>query len=117
MGVRWRIRDGKSVRRWKDAWLGNKGSGKIISPIRVSDENATFDAFLNKDNLLWRVDVMKDILLPIDVERIVQIPISSSGGNDEHIWAASEDGMFRVCDVYNLALPANEETFSSNGRE
>ena len=114
--VRWRVGDGKTVRICKDAWLGIEGSGKLITTIRVLDENATVETFMDKDNLVWR-DVMKEILLPMDVDRIMQIPISSSGGNDERIWAVCEDGIFRVHDAYNLALRANEGASSSNGRD
>lgn len=117
LGVRWRIGDGKSVRLWKDAWVGSNGSGKIISPVRILDENATVDAILDNVDHCWKVDLLTDILFPIDVDRILQIPVSTSGGTDERIWTASEDAVFRVRDAYNLALKADDRASSSNGSD
>lgn len=47
LGTRWRIGDGKSVRIWKDALLGGAGTGKLISPIRGLDDNATVETLFD----------------------------------------------------------------------
>lgn len=52
---------------------------------------------------------------PVDVERIKIIPVSNSGCADERVWIASEDGVFRVRDMYALAIRNQCETSSSNG--
>lgn len=65
LGVRWGIDDGKYVRLWKDAWAGKEGTGKIISPIKVLEENATVDTILDNANHCWKVDVIRILCSPL----------------------------------------------------
>lgn len=104
LGSRWRIGDGKTVKIWKDAWIGGEGSGKLFSPIRGLEAAATVDTLINFDNHSWRQDILNDILLPVDIERILKIPISTSGGNHVWVWAASDGGIFRVPDASSIPL-------------
>lgn len=78
--MRWRIGDGKSVKMWQDAWVSDKGSGKLITPMRFLDHNTTVDGLMDVENQRWRIDIISEVLFPIDTERIVKIPISSLGG-------------------------------------
>lgn len=115
MGTRWRIGDGKTVKIWKYAWIGGEGSGKLISPVNVLDENATVDALIDQDNHLWRTDLLQELLLLVDIDRILKIPISSSSAGDERVWAVSNDGIFKVRDAYRITLKVNDDTPSSSG--
>lgn len=106
LGVRWRVGDGKSINMWRDAWVGGNGIGKLITPVRILDQNATVDALMDVDNHKWRTEVISEVLFPNDMDRILQIPISTNGSPDMRVWAANEDGIFRVRDAYSLALRA-----------
>lgn len=75
------------------------------------------DAIIDNTTHSWRLDLIFEILLPIDIDRIKLIPLSTTGTPDERIWAAAEDGIFRVRDMYALALSAQNETSSSNGND
>lgn len=61
------------------------------------------------------MDVISEVFFPVDVERIKNIPVSNTGCPYERVWIASEDGVFRVRDMYSLALRNQSETSSSNG--
>lgn len=91
---------------WRDAWVGGNGIGKLITPVRILDQNATVDALMDVDNHKWRTEVISEVLFPNDMDRILQIPISTNGSPDMRVWAANEDGIFRVRDAYSLALRA-----------
>lgn len=57
-GTRWRIGDGKSVRIWKDAWMGDNGTGKLITPWRHFEADAKVSLFIDEVNRCWRKDVL-----------------------------------------------------------
>ena len=98
-GLRWKAGNGKCIRVRKDAWLDGAGSGQIISP-RGELGIDTIDS-INKE---WQQDLVRDVLLPFEVERILCIPISLRGGEDELCWALSSDGRFHVKEVYLQAM-------------
>lgn len=102
---------------WDDAWLGGNGSRKIITPARILADDATVDALIDGVNHRWRLDLISEIFFPIDLERITSVPISTVGSPDERAWVAAEDGVFRVKDMYALALGTLIESSSSNGSD
>lgn len=117
LGVRWKVGKGKSIRLWHDAWLGGDGTGKLITQVRMLESNTKVEALIDLVNHCWRHDIIKEVLFPIDVERVLQVPIDMSGCSDDRVWAGSKDGLFRVRDVYSLALKARREGSSSTGSD
>lgn len=114
-GVRWRVGDGKTIKLWHDAWIGGEGTRKLICPIRVLDSEVTVDALIDTVHNSWREEVISEVLLPVDKDRILQIPLSTSGAIDERVWTGSNDGVFRVRDMYAMTLREQFEVSSSNG--
>lgn len=96
LGVRWRVGNGSSIKVWSDAWLEGNGSGKIISPLRVLNCDATVASLFDRDNNGWDMDIINDVFLHVDVQRIRQVPISTSNASDERICVASDDVCFYV---------------------
>lgn len=117
LGVRLRVGDGLSIKLWKDAWLGGNGLGKIITPPRLLDKESTVDSLIDKDRLCWKFDIINEIFLQVDVDRISRVPISTSNNPDERVLAASDDGRFRVRDMYLLAIKSQSCASSSNGSD
>lgn len=102
-GVRWKVRVGNSIKVWKDGWIGGNGTGKLITPVRILDKEATIASLLDNDRHQWRRDIISDVFFPIDAERILNIPIGSSRDADARAWVASSDGIFKVREMYALA--------------
>lgn len=96
--MRWKVSDGKSINMWKDAWVCGNGTGKLITLVRVLDENTTVDALLDNETHTWRRDIISE-------------------ASDERVWTGSLDGSFRVRDAYSLALRHQLEGSSSNGSD
>lgn len=44
----------------------------------------------------WRMDVLKQYLLPVDVEEIIKIRASARLGEDVLAWAPERSGVFSV---------------------
>lgn len=114
LGVRWRIGNGNSIKLWSDAWLGGDGTGKIITPPRLLDKEAPVAFLINHDQSCWRMDIINDVFLQVDIDRTKKVPISRVDCSDERVWFASDDGRFRVRDAYNLAL--RSQSFASSSK-
>lgn len=89
------MNNGESISILRDAWLGGDGSGKIITPIRVLSSETTVDVLLDNNTHSWRKDLISEVFLPIDVDRIFKIPISTLECPDERVWGASKDRLFK----------------------
>lgn len=50
------------------------------------------DAIIDPEHNSWREDVISEVLLPVDKERILQIPLSTCGESDDIVWTGSNDG-------------------------
>ncbi|KAL2936256.1 hypothetical protein RDABS01_006694, partial [Bienertia sinuspersici] len=71
---------------------------------------------LHDERSCWREDVLQEVFLPIDLERIRSIPISSRLPDDVWYWNGSKDGEFRVRDAYRMAI-MEDRASSSNGAD
>lgn len=109
--------NGDSIKIWRDAWLGGQGTGKIVSPPSLLDKEATVASLIDRDRFCWRMDIINEVFLQVDVERISEVLISTSNPSDTRIWAASDYGLFRVRDAYALALRSQSFASSSNGSD
>lgn len=116
-GVRWRIGNGQQVRIWQDKWLGDGGSGKIITPRSVFEVDARVSLLIDPENCSWRNDVLAEVFFSIDVDNIRNIPISQRLPCDERVWTGSVDGVFRVRDAYRIALESENFSSSSSGHD
>ena len=58
LGARWRIGDGSSVKIFKDSWLPNVHSERVLSPVSVSSEDATVDQLLDSESRWWNTNLV-----------------------------------------------------------
>ena len=86
--------------------MGDNGSGKLITRWRHFEEDAKVSLVIDDMNRCWRKDILHEALLPIDVARVLQIPISRMPSVDARVWETSSDGIFRVKEVYQASLEA-----------
>lgn len=77
-GSRWCIGNGKYIIIWGDAWVAGAGSGKIISPRRGISVDMTVASLFDPVPRCWREYIIFEIMLPIDVSRILGTPIGAS---------------------------------------
>ncbi|XP_073351694.1 uncharacterized protein [Aegilops tauschii subsp. strangulata] len=107
----WRVRSGTQIRIWRDRWLPREPSGQLITPQgtcrlrRVSD--------LLGANGAWKVDVLRQYFLPIDVDTITSIKTSPRASDDVLAWAPEKSGVFSVRSAYRFAMDEREHPLAS----
>ena len=61
-------------------------------------------ALIDEDSRRWKVDTLKSLFLPFEVETILNIPLSYSLPEDKIIWIGNKRGEFSVKSAYYVAL-------------
>ena len=61
-------------------------------------------ALIDEDTKRWKVDTLKALLLPFEVETILNIPLSYNLLEDKLIWVGNKRGEFSVKSVYYISL-------------
>ena len=61
-------------------------------------------ALIDKDTRRWKVDTLKSLFLPFEVETILNIPLNYNLPEDKIIWVGNKKGGFSVKSAYCVAL-------------
>ena len=85
-------------------WLPTPTTYKVISPPRTFDDFPMILALIDEDTRRWKVDTLKSLFLPFEVETIFSILLSFSLPEDKIIWVGNIRGEFLVKSAYHVAL-------------
>ncbi|KAK3221484.1 hypothetical protein Dsin_008509 [Dipteronia sinensis] len=73
-GIRWNVRNGRKINAFKDKWIPRLNSFKLITS-DPSTEILVFDLF-DRSRQGWNNDTLDQVLLLIDKEVVLSIPIN-----------------------------------------
>lgn len=97
----WRIRNEEKVNIWDDHWVPLIPSRKVVTPragVLITKVNELIDPTTKS----WDEELLRDIFSPIDVNRILQIPLSNSSFGDFVAWHGTQSGHLSVKTTYDL---------------
>ena len=114
LGARWRIGDGSSVKIFKDSWLPNVHSGRVLSPVFVLSEDATVDRLLDSKSQWWNTNLVDTIFIPSEAQKIKSIPVCHFAQKDFLFWPLSRTGMYQVRSGYHLLCDLYENDVASS---
>jgi hypothetical protein len=105
-GLIWRVGNGQSIRIWRDAWIPRPTTYKPVSSkrrCRLRFVSELIDQFGE-----WKIDVLLQYFVPMDIAEIMKIRPSPRLQRPDHLaWAPEKHGLFTVKSAYVLAM--NEE--------
>ncbi|XP_057745343.1 uncharacterized mitochondrial protein AtMg00310-like [Arachis stenosperma] len=81
-GECWRIRNGETVKIWKDPWLPKQNGSKPWSTSTTLNPNARVAELMLEEEKEWNTDLINQIFLPFEAQQILDIPIPSSNQVD-----------------------------------
>lgn len=108
-GSRWCIGNGESVHIWKDRWIPNPHSFKVISPYAAQLGMELVLSLLGADRRAWDVAKVRKTFLLHEAEVVLSIPISFNLPDDSIIWAWTPNGKFTVKSAYKVAQKCLKE--------
>ncbi len=56
-GLRWRVGTGEKIKIWKDRWLPNPTTFKVVSPIQILDADAMVDSLICGVTMRWKSEL------------------------------------------------------------
>ena len=90
----------------------------VISPPKLYDDFPMGFSPIDRDTRRWKVDIVRSIFLPLEVNTILNLPLSYNMPEDKIIWVGNRKGEFTVKSAYYIALKvigAEDEGESSTG--
>lgn len=117
--MRWRVRNGESIRVWHDPWIPGTQSRKVISPSGLASREMVVGSLINPILKTWNIEVISQLFLPFEQERILSIPLSSRLPDDCLCWDLERDGVYSVRSAYRALIDdkwRGEEVASYEGR-
>lgn len=94
--------NGGSIRLWRDPWIPRNMSRRPITMKRNNRLKWVSDIL--KPDGSWDENLVSAIFLPVDVEEILKIKISSRQEEDFVAWFPDRLGRFSVRSAYQLAM-------------
>jgi hypothetical protein len=99
-GYIWRVGDGEQINIWNEPWVPSSPSRKI-STRRGNVVYTKVSELINHDTGSWDEEILRDIFWPVDVQRILQIPLATNMMQDFVSWHLSRNGIFSVKSAYH----------------
>lgn len=96
----WRVGSGEKINIWEDHWIRSSPSRKVITPrngVLTTKVNKLIDPMTEQ----WDEELIRDIFNPVDVTRILQIPLSYNSFEDFVAWNGTSSGYFSVRSAYH----------------
>ncbi|KAL0410764.1 UNVERIFIED_CONTAM: hypothetical protein Slati_3666100 [Sesamum latifolium] len=86
-----------------DPWYPRPFSFKVLSPPQILDHDATVSELIDPISGSWNSQSVETIFWPDEVETILGIPLSRTGGLDTWVWHHTINGRFSVRSAYHVA--------------
>ena len=91
----WRVGSGQSINIWEDHWVPCSPSRKVETP-RGQILLRHVEELIDQESGQWDEVLIRDIFNPIDVERILCIPLSANIDEDFVAWHRTRSYSFSV---------------------
>ncbi|GMI94987.1 hypothetical protein like AT4G29090 [Hibiscus trionum] len=112
LGMGWRIGNGQSVLIWNDFWLPSFPPERISSPQRADLQKVS--DIIHSPSGGWNEPLIRSSFTTEEADRILAIPISSSGQEDVRVWLGEGSGIYSVRSGYRVLLNPSENSSGDN---
>ena len=95
----WRVGKGEKINIWEDHWVPSSPTRQVIthrSGAIITRVNELIDPITEQ----WDEELIRSIFSPVDVGRILRIPLSHNGFEDFVAWQGNRNGVFTVRSAY-----------------
>jgi hypothetical protein len=97
----WRVGNGEKINIWQDPWIPSSLDRKVITPRGASVYTKVSD-LINPITEQWDEEILQSLMSPVDMYRIMQIPLHNRGFDDFIAWSYTKRGRYTVRSGYHL---------------
>jgi hypothetical protein len=91
----WRVGDGTQINIWDDPWIPCSPSRKVATR-RGNIIYTTVSELIDSESGTWDEEIIRELFWPINVQRILNIPLAPGMMNDFVSWHFTKSGTFSV---------------------
>jgi hypothetical protein len=97
----WRVGTGDKINIYTDPWIASSWNRMVISPCGNAVYSKVSD-LISPITGAWDVKLLETLFLPVDVQRILEIPLNNQGFDDFIAWHYNKNGKYSVRSGYHL---------------
>jgi hypothetical protein len=90
-GFIWRVGNGEKIKIWEDPWIPSSPNRMVLTP-RGGAVYTRVNELISPLSGQWDEDLLNGLFGPVDVSRIMQIPINNQGFDDFIAWHYTKHG-------------------------
>lgn len=105
------------IKVWADPSLPGTQSPRVLSPRGGASADLKVGELINPTTCAWNVDLLDQLLLPFERDRILSIPLSMRMPEDVLCWDLERNGQYSVRSAYRALFGdewASDEVATSN---
>jgi hypothetical protein len=103
-----RIGTGENTHPWNDQWIPRDGLLRPMACLK-DDPPTQVSAFIEPVMAVWWEEKLREYMLPMDVDLILQIPLSSRRQTDFWSWHYNRKGIFSIRSTYRMLVNTREK--------
>ncbi|XP_038708495.1 uncharacterized protein LOC120003549 [Tripterygium wilfordii] len=107
-GLTWRVGNGQDISIWFDKWIPRPWNFGPITQINPHLGHLGVHHLINFRKGCWDEHFMRQILLPVDVEAILEIPLGDVRARDSRRWYFEPKGIYTVKSGYRVREEWNQ---------
>jgi hypothetical protein len=106
-GIIRRIGNGKTTDPWNDHWIPRDGTLRLLACLAANPPSHVSE-FIDQSSATWMEEKLRQYMLPMDVELILQIPICMRQHEDFWAWHYDRRGLFSVRSAYRMMVATHD---------
>ena len=99
-GIIWRVGSGDNINIWNDPWVPSSIDKRVITPRGLSVLTKVSELICPITGM-WDEQMLIDNFNPVDVDRIMRIPLNTQSFDDFIAWHLDTRGIFSVKSAYH----------------
>ena len=98
-----RIGTGQNTHPWNENWLTRDSMLRPVTCLKDEPLNQVSE-FIDSSTATWKVSLLREYFIEMDVEMILNIPLSSQRLADVWAWHYEKKGLFSVRSAYRMLV-------------
>jgi ribonuclease HI len=103
-GCFWLVGKGQNINIWKDRWINPQEGNTTWTTRPINSDLEHVKDLIDQTSHQWNSQLISQTFIPMEANKILQIPISNDEEEDLICWQGTKDGNYSVRSGYNAQM-------------